>query len=159
MLKKLTSIFNKKKDERGSADVIVSVMLIPILLSLILVTINLATYFQNKVVIQDFARSAARIYSVDPNNAAAINNVSTTLNTSSWNRSSTGFTLNCGKKTGETAGVPTFTPGGIRIGDIVGCSISNYTYKSIFNDWFGFSALATTPLTIYSYAVSEVNDL
>lgn len=155
----MKKLWARLSNERGGSDAVVSLIVLPIIIFLIFATINVSTYFQHKSMVQDFTRTAVRFYSINPTETTAVDNLRAQVTAGAYARSSTTPNVACGKVTGRNAdGTPIISNATIIAGEIVACSITNYSFVPIAQDPFGFSDMTKRPFTVYSESLAEAGN-
>lgn len=159
MFMKINS-FLKRKNERGSSELPVTLVILPFAIFLIFALIDVTFYMQTRSNLQSTLRDATRAVALYGGNSLSSplnpygKNVDTLFSEKIYTPSGGCLLSFCG--TEVPAPKITCTPAlATTVGQTVSCSIT-YDYSSVANDvFFGFSNWTQTPFTLKETSISE----
>lgn len=163
MIEKLRNFVKKRRDENGSADLVVTLFMLPLAVFLILALIDLSMYMNTRSSIESVVRDATRQSAMWGGTGTVANGVR--LNTTGLNAAQriTNALTTTGGKCKFSNCVPgkppvaTCSPAKVAVaGTTITCKVTYY-YKTVTpgTDLLGFSKITSRGFTITSTALSE----
>lgn len=160
-MRKLIQRLSKRRNERGSAEVISMIFVMPFLLFLILALIDVSLFMNTKTSVQNVTRDAVRQAASWGGTASTVRLNPTGLNTAQLikNRLYNSSTGKCTYSNCISPPVVTCTPAkASTAGTDISCTVT-YKYKTVVpgSDLLGFSSLTSGPsgFTITEHSITE----
>lgn len=155
MLNKIRSL-NKLREERGSAELPVTIILLPFVLFLIFALIDMSFYMNTRSTVQSILRDGTRMVALYGGNSGSSplnptgKNVDTIIADRLWQNGA------CTQSICDAKPVVSCTPNvSNALAQDVSCTV-RYDYHPVVNDFFfGFSAVTDTPFSLKETSISE----
>lgn len=168
MIEKLRNFVKKRRNEDGSADLVVTLFMLPLAVFLILALIDLSMYMNTRSSVESVLRDATRQSAMWGGSGTAYDGVRlNTTNLSAAQRITNSLVTHSGSTSEAKCKFSGCVPGKLPVatcspakvataGTTITCSVTYY-YKTVTpgTDLLGFAAITSSGFTISSTAISE----